>query len=62
MIINRKQLAKEKLEQLKKGYSAFADTNEVAELIEKELANLNLHVVIDKTPVGAWFIPEMVKE
>lgn len=62
MIINRKQIAKEKLEQLKKGYSAFADTTEVAELIEKELASLDLQVVIDKTSVGSWFIPEMVKE
>lgn len=57
MVINRKKMAQKKLEQLKKGYSAFAETNEVAELIEKEIASLELTVHVDKTPLGSWFIP-----
>jgi hypothetical protein len=62
MIINRKRLAREKLEKLKKGYSAYAETEEVAKLIEKELANLNIRVHIDRTPIGCWFIPEKTEQ
>lgn len=57
MVINRKHLAKAKIEQLKNGFSAFAETSEVAFHIERELQNLNINVHIDRTPMGAWFIP-----
>jgi len=60
MIISRKALARKKVEELKSGYSAFAETSEVVEFMEKELANLDIKIHIDRTPVGAWFIP--VKE
>jgi len=62
MIINRKSLAKAKLEKLKNGYSAFAETKEVAEWLEKEIATLNLAVHIDRTPHGCWFIPKQSKK
>ncbi|GAA5346823.1 hypothetical protein CLV97_10953 [Planifilum fimeticola] len=62
MIINRKSLARKKLESLKRGYSAYAETEEVARLIEKELAHLNMPVYIDRTPIGWWFIPEKTKQ
>ncbi|SDW97243.1 hypothetical protein SAMN05444487_10878 [Marininema mesophilum] len=58
MIINRKQLAKAKIEKLKRGYSAYAESKEVAQLIEKELGRLNLPVFIDRTAIGYWFIPK----
>lgn len=58
MVINRKEMARAKLEQLKSGFSAFAETSEVAEIIEKELENLDIKVHIDRTPMGSWFIPE----
>ncbi|SFI82821.1 hypothetical protein [Thermoflavimicrobium dichotomicum] len=58
MIISRKQLAREKLEELKKGYSVYAETEEVAGYIEKELSSLDMTVHIDRTPLGCWFIPE----
>ncbi|PRZ16067.1 MULTISPECIES: hypothetical protein [Laceyella] len=61
MIINRKEMARAKLEKLKNGYSAFAETQEVAEFIEKELEKLDLHVHIDRTEHGCWFIPEQSK-
>jgi hypothetical protein len=60
MIINRREMARSKIEELKNGYSAFAETSEVANFIEKELATLNLDIHVDRTPLGAWFIP--VKE
>lgn len=58
MIINRKAIARAKIEKLKNGYSAFADSQEVADLIEKELTQLNMAVHIDRTSQGCWFIPE----
>lgn len=60
MIINRRALARKKVEELKNGFSAFAETHEVADFIEKELANLDIKIHVDRTAVGAWFIP--VKE
>ncbi|WP_261133244.1 hypothetical protein [Bacillus sp. Marseille-Q3570] len=57
MIINRKEMAKAKVEKLKNGYSAFAETKEVAELIKKQATELNIEFVEDVTEIGSWFIP-----
>lgn len=61
MIINRRAIAREKIEMLKDGYSTFADTKEVAQLIEKQIGELNMAVHIDRTSQGCWFIPEQYK-
>jgi len=58
LIISRKRLAKAKVEKLKHGYSAYAETQEVATLIEKELNGMDLSVRVDRTPIGSWFFPE----
>lgn len=58
MIISRKKLAKAKLENIKRGYSAFAETEEVAKWLEKEIQTHNLKVDIDRTSVGCWFVPK----
>ncbi len=57
MIMNRHALAKDKVEKLKLGYSTFAESKEVATLIEQEINALQLNVYIHKTSVGYWFIP-----
>lgn len=57
MIISRKQMAKSKVIEIQNGFSAFAETREVAALIKKELAKLNIPVYEDVTSVGSWFIP-----
>jgi len=57
MIINRRQMANSKVNKLKKGYSAFAETKEVIEYIKKELEKANIQVHIDETAQGCWFIP-----
>jgi hypothetical protein len=62
MIISRKQLAKEKVEKLKNGFSAYAETEEVAELIQKELDAVAFPVYVDQTSIGYWFIPETTGE
>ncbi|MGO4888699.1 hypothetical protein ACJ2A9_13130 [Anaerobacillus sp. MEB173] len=57
MIINKKELARAKVEKIKAGYSAYAETKEVTELVKKELAKLGIEVHIDQTELGSWFIP-----
>lgn len=57
MIINRKHLARQKLEKLKKGYSVYTETKEVREYLEKEIQKSGLEVTVDRTPIGSWFIP-----
>lgn len=49
---------KEKVDRLKNGYSAYAESQEVATLLKKEIQALNLHVYEDVTEVGSWFIPD----
>ncbi|EIT85449.1 hypothetical protein A374_09438 [Fictibacillus macauensis ZFHKF-1] len=60
MIINRKEIAQAQVKKIQEGFSAFAETREVAELIKKELLRLNIPVHEDVTEVGSWFIPEKV--
>lgn len=57
MIINRKQLVREKVQQVIAGYSAYAETKEVAKMLKKELQLLNIDVHEDITSMGSWFIP-----
>jgi hypothetical protein len=60
MIINRKQLMRDKLQQIMAGYSAYTETKEVAIMLKKELKLHNIDVYVDDTDKGFWFIP--VKE
>jgi hypothetical protein len=57
MIISRREMAKAKVTEIRNGFSAFAETREVAALIKKELTKLNIPVYEDVTSVGSWFIP-----
>ncbi|WP_246941173.1 hypothetical protein [Bacillus pinisoli] len=61
MIINRKQLMREKLQQIMAGYSAYAETKEVALMLKKELLIRNIEVYVDETDKGFWFIPSVKK-
>lgn len=56
-IINRRKLVKEKVDKIKGGYSAYAETVEVANMVKKELQVLSLEVYEDVTDMGSWFIP-----
>lgn len=62
MIISRKKMANAKVNKIKNGYSAFAETKEVIEFIKKELENQNIPVHIDETDQGCWFIPKSKDE
>ncbi|MFS0865256.1 hypothetical protein [Fredinandcohnia sp. 179-A 10B2 NHS] len=60
-IINRRKLLNEKLARIKNGYSAYAESIEIATLLKKEIQALNLNVHEEVTDIGSWFIPERVK-
>jgi hypothetical protein len=60
-IINRRKIVQEKLDLIQAGYSAYAESFEIANLLKKEIQALNLQVHEDITNVGSWFIPEKVK-
>ncbi|EWH20443.1 MULTISPECIES: hypothetical protein [Bacillus] len=52
------QLARDKVNRIKLGYSAYAETESLASLIKRELKAQNIHVYEDVTDIGSWFIPE----
>ncbi|MCF3943348.1 hypothetical protein [Oceanobacillus alkalisoli] len=58
MVIPRKSLLNQKIEQLKNGENAFAESAELIRLLERDIARENLNVVFDKTPAGCWIIPQ----
>ncbi|MBU7593839.1 hypothetical protein [Metabacillus halosaccharovorans] len=60
-ILNSKKVALEKVEIIKKGFSAYVESAELAGLIKKELKNLQLDVYEDVTELGFWFIPNREK-
>lgn len=58
LVFNKKRIVEEKIQRLQDGYSAFAETQEVARLIKQEISSLNMTVHEDETEFGCWFIPE----
>lgn len=56
-IFSSKKIAQEKIEHIKKGFSAYVESPELANLIKKEIQVLNLDVFEDATDIGFWFIP-----
>lgn len=56
-IIDHKQMAKDKINQILNGKSAFAESADLVNLIKKEIELKNLKVYEDKTEFGYWFIP-----
>ncbi|WP_253296129.1 hypothetical protein [Bacillus paralicheniformis] len=51
-------MARDKVNRIKLGYSAYAETESLASLIKRELRAQNIHVYEDVTDIGSWFIPE----
>lgn len=57
LVLNSHRLVREKTERLINGYSAFAETQDLIRLIEREIKRNNLDVHRDLTENGCWFIP-----
>lgn len=58
MVIPRKSLLMQKIDQLKNGENAFAESEELMRLLKRDIARENLQVTIDRSPAGCWIIPE----
>ncbi|ASN05008.1 hypothetical protein [Virgibacillus necropolis] len=56
-IMNQKRIKEEKINQLREGQTAFAETHELIRLIKRDILKYDLHVHCDETPSGCWFIP-----
>ena len=57
-IISKSLIAQEKLERLATGRIAFAESREVIQKIEEEIAKNHLSVICEKTEQGCWFTPD----
>ncbi|MEQ6377793.1 hypothetical protein RZN22_05060 [Bacillaceae bacterium S4-13-58] len=62
LVLSGHRLVREKTERLMNGYSAFAETQDLIRLIEREITRHNLEVYRDVTENGCWFIPIESKE
>jgi hypothetical protein len=58
MVFTNKYLVKQQMEQLRQGKNAYAESEEVIRLLERDIAREKLEVFIDKSPSGCWIIPE----
>ncbi len=56
-MLQQKKLADKKTEDLLNGYSAYADTEELIRLLQRNVDKYNLDVICDETDIGYWFIP-----
>ncbi|WP_027964261.1 hypothetical protein [Halalkalibacillus halophilus] len=56
-VVHKQQLANEKVDRLKNGYSAYAETEELIRLVKRRIQHLNLDIFEDHTDLGSWFIP-----
>ena len=56
-IMSRSQLAREKVQSIQSGFSAYAESKEISNLIKKELNALGIEVIEDSNNLGSWFIP-----
>lgn len=57
MIINRGQIARDKISALQEGQTVFADSHDIIQRLQKAIQELDLDVVEDVTDRGTWFIP-----
>ncbi|WLR44173.1 hypothetical protein LC087_08900 [Bacillus carboniphilus] len=56
-VLSRNQMAKEKVERIRSGLSAYAESEELSQKIKRELELQNISVHEDITEFGYWFIP-----
>ncbi|SFE68230.1 hypothetical protein [Alteribacillus iranensis] len=56
------ELVSQKVEKIRAGYSAFAETKDMIDSIRSELHTENIPVTEEQTDQGCWFIPVNKKE
>ncbi|MBP2077344.1 hypothetical protein [Oceanobacillus polygoni] len=55
--INLRRIRDEKMNQLRKGQNAYAETEELVRLMKRAIEKENMPVQCDATNSGCWFIP-----
>ncbi|MBR7553796.1 hypothetical protein ACFFJI_00405 [Allobacillus sp. GCM10007491] len=61
-VIHTQRIANDKIALLMNGYSAFAESEEVIRLVNRRIHRHNLNILIERTNVGCWFIPEQLNK
>lgn len=61
LILNRRKIIEEKVNQLKNGYTAFAESQEVIRLLTRAVNKHGIAVYLDHTDSGCWFVPQKNK-
>ncbi|WP_047981603.1 hypothetical protein [Ornithinibacillus contaminans] len=61
LIMNERRIRDRKLEQLRNGRTAYAESKELIRLIKRDIEKFGLEVYYDETPAGCWFIPVIKK-
>ncbi|TFB25036.1 hypothetical protein E3U55_01190 [Filobacillus milosensis] len=56
-VLNKREMADEKLNHLIDGYSVYAETEELIRLMNRRIESHELDITIDDTDQGCWFIP-----
>ncbi|MDQ0351247.1 hypothetical protein J2R98_001050 [Alkalibacillus filiformis] len=56
-VVCRRRMANEKVNTLRNGYSAYAETEELIRLMKRRINSNNLDIYEDQTDIGCWFIP-----
>ncbi|MFD2046312.1 hypothetical protein ACFSTA_10970 [Ornithinibacillus salinisoli] len=57
LVLHERRICERKMNQLRNGYSAYAESREVIRLLKREILKNNLDVYYDETSTGCWFIP-----
>lgn len=56
-VLNNIRMRDEKISQLRAGRTAYAETTELIRLMKRSIEKEQLHVHLDATNGGCWFIP-----
>ncbi|WP_222599365.1 hypothetical protein [Aquibacillus kalidii] len=55
--MSRSQMAREQISRLQKGFSAYAESEDLVRLIKREIEIMELPVICEETEIGYWFFP-----
>jgi hypothetical protein len=56
-VLNKRQMADEKLNELLSGNSVYAESEELIRLMNRRIESHELDITVDDTEIGCWFIP-----
>lgn len=56
-VLDRRKMRDEKIKQLKAGRTVYAESPEFIRLIKRGIEKEQLHVTLEETSAGCWFIP-----